>query len=235
MDAGTMELILANRAFLLGAIARGYAEEPDNAFAGILVGEHAREEAGLMGGEGTEAIVAAHAALATRLAETGAVDEAAQEYVRVFVGPETLKADPWESVHLTGKRVLFQPNVLDVRDAYREAGFLPAKYRQVSDDFIGLECDFMAKLAQRALAAFQQSDEGACRTDLERSKAFLEGHILTWAGSFTQRVEEYYPGGFYAEFARFAELVFMRDAAVLDELIRGFGVSEWGGMRRSRL
>ena len=47
----------------------------------------------------------------------GYLEEAKQDYMHVLVGPEDLKAPPWECVYLTNERVLFQEATLKVREA----------------------------------------------------------------------------------------------------------------------
>ena len=219
MDKASVEIILANRAFLYGVVARGFVEEMDDDFASILRSDHARREMGIVDIDGTDALEERFEAVVEAVKARDACEKIAHEYVKIFVGPATLKADPWESVHLTGKRMLFQPNVLAVRESYREAGFASASERRVSDDFIGTECDFLAKLASRSLALFQKNDCEACKRDLERSRRFLNEHLLTWIDSLSKKIELHYPGAFYGAFTRFAVCVVRRDSAILDEIL----------------
>ena len=113
MDREVEELVLANRQFVWGLIARGFAEEPDRAFADIIEGEHAREEVSLVEDDRSDEIASLFTAAVGRLAESrqGATaagegaDELAQareDYTRIFVGPNTLLASPWETMHTTG-------------------------------------------------------------------------------------------------------------------------------------
>lgn len=223
VDADTKELVLANRQFVWGLIARGFAEEPDRAFADIVVSEHVREEVGLVEDEATAGLVAAFEAAAGLIAPPASRDEAVaaarEDYTRIFVGPNTLVASPWETMHTTGKRVLFHRDILSVRDAYRQAGFLPERYRQVADDSIGLECDFMAKLAADALAAFQVGETMRCQDRLLQSLTFLTDHLLRWIDSLAEAMGAHYPDTFYAALARFTALWCRRDEGLLNELL----------------
>lgn len=231
MDREVEELVLANRQFVWGLIARGFAEEPDCAFADIIEGEHAREEASLVEDEWSDEIASLFAEAVGRLAESrqGATAPAAEsadelarareDYTRIFVGPNTLLASPWETMHTTGKRVLFHRDVLSVRDAYRQAGFLPERYRHVADDSIGLECDFMAKLAADALTAFQKGEAERCQDRLLQSLTFLTDHLLRWIDSLADAMETHYGGTFYAAFVRFVVVWCYRDEALLNRLL----------------
>lgn len=221
MDTETKGLVLANRRFVWGFIARGFAEEPDSQFATILASEHARVEIDLISDGDGEKLLAIYDELAALIGRDGGLSKAADQFVRVFVGPGTLAASPWETMHTTGKRVLFHRDVLTVRNAYREAGFLPERYRAVADDAIGLECDFMAKLAERAAAANEESDAQACQDRLLQSRAFLSDHLQSWIGSLAQAIEEHYgTANFYAVLARFTEAWCVRDRRLLDCLLQ---------------
>lgn len=215
MERGTKELVLANRQFVWGLVARGFAEEPDAAFAAVLASEHARIEVGLVEDDATADMLAVYARLAAAL-QAGGLSAVRDDFTRIFVGPHTLEAAPWETMHTTGKRTLFHRDVLSVREAYRQAGFLPARYRQVPDDAIGLECDFMAKLSDDALAAFTEGDEARCQERLLQSLTFLTDHLLRWIDSLAAAVETNYSGTFYGELARFTALWCSRDITLVE-------------------
>lgn len=215
MDEGTKELLLANRSFLYALLARAYAAEADDAFADVLRSDHAREEVCLVETEETAELLALYGTLRDALGKPGAVADVAHEYVRLFVGPGTLRANPWETAQLYGGEELFRPEVLAVRDAYRAAGFLPARVRRVPDDFVGTELDFLAKLAAKAQAAWQAGDDHTFRERLAQSQAFLREHLSRWAGKFASTVEAECGARFYGAFARFTELAVRRDGRVL--------------------
>lgn len=220
MDEATRELVLANRQFVWGLIARGYAEEADEAFAAILSGELARDEVGLVDDEDSVELLETFDELSACFTGEGALAAARDQYTRVFVGPGTLLASPWETMHTTGKRMLFHRDVLDVRNAYRQAGFLPARYRAVSDDAIGLECDFMAKLADGAVWAHAEGDNAACQERLLQSLTFLTDHLGRWIDSLAEAIAEHYgPDNAYAALTRFTALWGRRDRRLLDALL----------------
>lgn len=67
MNAETVEFVLANRQFVWGLIARGFAEEPDRAFAEIIASEHAFEEIALVEDEWSTDMAALFNAAVARL------------------------------------------------------------------------------------------------------------------------------------------------------------------------
>ena len=220
MDKETKELVLANRLYVWSLIARGFAEEPDGMFLGALQNEHARAEVALIEDEWSSSLSSALEALADFARAPEARTVACDQFTRVFVGPGTLAASPWETMHTSGKRVLFHRDVLSVRDTYRQAGFLPERYRHVADDAIGLECDFMAKLAERAVMTQGKGEEVRCNDTLQRSCAFLSDHLQRWIGSLAEAIELHYGAdNFYARLARFTEVWCRRDRRLLTILL----------------
>ncbi|MDO4400890.1 MAG: molecular chaperone TorD family protein [Coriobacteriia bacterium] len=219
MDSETTLIALVNRQFLYELLARTYAEEPDATYMDILRAEHTRDELGLVAHETTESILAAYDAALDALDSAEDLTAIQHDYVRIFIGPGTLKADPWESVHLSDTRALFQQELLPIRDAYRDAGFLPARYPHVQDDFIGLELDFMAKLAGAAKQEWETGNHDTARERLAQSRSFLNDHLLLWVDSLARAIENGYGDGFYARATQLAALIAERDVDVLDALL----------------
>ena len=217
MDSDNTLLALSNRNFLYGLLARVFASEPDETLLQIVALEHTRLELGLVAHERTESILAAYDDVLESCAGTNLAQLRA-EYTAIFIGPGTCKAYPWESVHLSDVKALFQPELLPIRDAYRAAGFLPARYPRVQDDFIGLELDFLAKLADAALQACELGDDAAVRQRLAQSQAFLDEHLLRWIDSLAAAIEREYGDGFYARFTKLASLIARRDSHILEAL-----------------
>lgn len=219
MNRDDVSLILANRSFLYGLLARGYAEEPDMDFLATCVLDHTCEEVCLIEDEHTFPLLAAFNQVVTWLQSDTVLSNVHDEYMRIFVGPETLKAPPFESVCLSGKRILFQPEILDVRALYRQAGFLPSGYPRVADDHISIECDYLAKLAAGALDAWLKKDQKSTIMKIEQSKVFLEQHLARWIDEFARAIEKEYGDCFYGRFTKFAALVVQRDESVVDRLL----------------
>jgi TorA maturation chaperone TorD len=218
MDRTDAELLLANRSFLFSLLVRGFAEEPDASFSDVLTQAATADQMTLVESSESEAIRSAFEQARRLAAKPDAQETLRREYVRVFVGPGTLKAHPWETVQRSGRNVLFQKEVLDVREAYREAGFLPVRYQHVPDDFIGIEFDFVNKLAQRAVDALHSGDEQRLQATLAQSDVFEQQHICTWVEAFAGEVDANYEPGFYGPFSHLAALVAKRDLTVLAAL-----------------
>lgn len=215
----TVELALANRRFLYRLAARCFAEEADQELVDLLTSDHTLQEALLIppADDVEEQLNRLH----TLLRELGdnAVEQLRCEYARVFLGPGTLPSPPWESVHITGKNLLFQPQTLSVREAYRSAGFLPMRYPAVADDHIALEFDFLANLAESACEAFASGDEVGLRRCLEEHRSFLDDHLLVWLREYCDELAMDSPQGMYTLIATLAFALVERDRHLLNELL----------------
>jgi TorA maturation chaperone TorD len=141
------------------------------------------------------------------------------EYTKLFLGPNRLPVPLWESVYRTKSRELFQRETLDVRNAYRRQGFLPAEYPRVSDDHIALELGFLAQLSLRAAKANLDDDVSCCYEALEASKEFLQDHLLVWIGDFSSGLEKAAADSPYTAAARTIEAFSRRDTSLIDNLV----------------
>ena len=215
VEAGDDRLMrLANRRFVYALVARALAEEADEGFRKIFLDDHTACEIELAdGGEG--GLEGAYKLACEQIASCSDLNTLAGEYTRIFIGTGKLLTSPWESVYLSGKRVLFQPSVLEVRRSYREAGLVPARLHSVPDDFVGLEVDFMAKLADAAYAASTLGDESTCTLRLEQSKRFLDDHLLRWIGGFADEVLDQHGECFYASVLSMIASYCASDSALL--------------------
>lgn len=150
-----------------------------------------------------------------------------------FMGIGT-KVAPWESVYVTGERLIMQPSTLAVREAYAEAGFAARNKGSEPDDHIATECDFMAKMAERAIGALAAGDEGVCADTLHASRVFLNDHLGRRASDFARAFEQAAAKArscdgeravdalaVYGALARFGEQFFGADGRLLEEFSCG--------------
>lgn len=127
------------------------------------------------------------------------------------------QSHPWESVYTSSKKLLFQPEMLEVRAFYRAYDCLPRLYPRVADDHLSLECAFLAHLAKRALEARDDEERAFC---LAGQRSFLQEHLLVWLGSYASELHEDAPDGLYDLMAR-ALLAFAEgEKRFLDEILR---------------
>ncbi|MEC4271808.1 molecular chaperone TorD family protein [Adlercreutzia sp. R25] len=133
------------------------------------------EAAGIDPGLGLRVCESGNAALRDIEAATGV-------YMRLFVGPGKLAAPPWESVYRSRSKALFQTETLDVRNAYRVAGYLPEGYPHVADDHLALELGFLAALARQMVdrrASGEPYDDATAS-----SRTFIDEHLGRWLSRY---------------------------------------------------
>ncbi len=96
---------------------------------------------------------------------------------RLFVGPRPAPAPPYESVHRSRERLLFDTETLQVRGWYARFGVRAPRLHAEPDDHVGLELEFLAHLA--SLGAVAELGE------------FVAEHVATWVPGFAALVVEH--------------------------------------------
>ena len=104
--------------------------------------------------------------------------ELKQDYTYLFYQTTLSRLSPYESVWRTDDQTLFGPTTLEVRNAYKEAGFELAADTSQPDDHIGAELDFLGRLLERAA---QNSGSEQATRDIERARAFASDHLLVFS------------------------------------------------------
>ncbi len=189
--------VLDVRSFLYQLFRRVLGEEPDAEMVSAAASPATEDALGFYLGEesgrgrefvrqATQLLEAPAAGDVAPVASPDAVDSLRGEYTRLFIGPQRLEAQPWESVYLSDDNLLFQESTLEVRRAYLSEGLLPAEYPHVADDHIALELAFLACLSKRL------DDKGTSRGQAHRlvcvQRDFLDNHLLRWVRDYADRM-----------------------------------------------
>ena len=190
-----VELLLANRLFLYSLMHKLFGREPDEELLNILTEEHTGEDPAFL-------------------------EEAKDEYTRLFIGPVSLVAPPWESVYGQKDAMLFQESTLEVRNTYRQFGLLPEGYPRVADDSLALELHFMALLAQRSLDAFYAGKNEDLAADLNGSADFLKKHLLVWVPKFLERMKGARSSVLYPQMCLVLDEFLRKDAGTVQEILK---------------
>jgi len=220
VDQKDISAVLANRQFLYALFGRILGEEPTAELVDLLGSGQTALEFSLFGpAEGDYARFLAAIDGLVAEGEEG-LSRLSGEYTYLFIGPHVLPSPPWESVHVSGVRQIFQERTLEVRNFYRSMGFLPASYPSVADDHIAIEMNFMAELAGQSLEAYQAGAEGRLGYLLERQQAFLKEHVLDWIRAFGDGLGlQKRTGPFYQLAAQAAAYFCEQDRILLEELM----------------
>lgn len=124
------------------------------------------------------------------------------DYMRLFVGTTQVLAAPWESVHFSRERLVFQQQTLAVRGWYRRFGLEVEKLNQEPDDHIGLQLSFLAHLASQAMSALEAGQEEQLDTLLTAQHDFLTEHLFKWENTWYALVLEHAQTDFFRGVAR---------------------------------
>ena len=132
------------------------------------------------------------------------------DFNRLFVGPERMLAAPYESVHLSADKLIFEQQTFVVRAAYAQFDLAAPRLNQDPDDHIGLELEFLAALANRALDILDPSANLDPSAQVEQAKqvaelnrhlsamhSFLGTHLLAWGDTFFGLVQEHAKTDFF--------------------------------------
>ena len=218
-----VELLLSNRLFLYSLMHKLFGREPDEELLNILTDEHTGEAFGLLSEEEKD-IMDRTAVFLGEIREEkqnpAFLEEAKGEYTRLFIGPMSLVAPPWESVYGQKDAMLFQESTLEVRNTYRQYGLIPEGYPHVADDSLALELHFMALLAQRGLDAFYAGKNDDLTADLTGSSDFLKKHLLVWVPKFLERMKGAKTNILYPQMCLVLDEFLRKDAETVKEVMQ---------------
>ena len=217
------EVLLCNRLFLYSLMHKLFGREPDEELLNILTDEHTGEAFALLSEEEKD-IMDRTAAFLKEIREEkqnpAFLEEAKDEYTRLFIGPVSLVAPPWESVYGQKDAMLFQESTLEVRNTYRQFGLIPEGYPRVADDSLALELHFMALLAQRGLDAFYAGKYDELTADLTGSADFLKKHLLVWVPKFLERMKGAKSNILYPQMCLVLDEFLRKDAGTVQEILK---------------
>ena len=203
-----------------------FGREPDEELLNILTDEHTGEAFGLLSEEEKD-IMDRTAVFLGEIREEkqnpAFLEEAKDEYTRLFIGPMSLVAPPWESVYGQKDAMLFQESTLEVRNTYRQYGLIPEGYPHVADDSLALELHFMALLAQRGLDAFYAGKNDDLTADLTGSSDFLKKHLLVWVPKFLERMKGAKTSILYPQMCLVLDEFLRKDAETVKEVLQALG------------
>lgn len=181
--------LLACRAYLYELFHKLFGGEPDAELLDVLLGAVTADavDAYAADDETMAALQRFLAGLAAREHRPVLLEEAHDEYMRLFIGPGTLPTLPWESPYRTNEPSVFQEGTLAVRALYRAHGVEPKLVQRVPDDHVSLLCAFAARQADAALEAFRASDMMRSAALLREQQAFASEHLAGWLPAYAKR------------------------------------------------
>jgi TorA maturation chaperone TorD len=137
------------------------------------------------------------------------------DYSRLFLGPNSILAQPYGSVWLDREKKLMQDSSVEVLELYEEAGFELAEDFRELPDHIAAELEFLYLLIYREAEAQATEDSSKAEAGRKLRDRFLNAHLGRWIVPFTRAVEAGAQVDFYKELASltrgFVEAEVLRD------------------------
>lgn len=219
----SIELLLEARAFVYSVLKQAFYVEPSKAFLRALVKDEIIESLPFI--QDSDLIREGAGEVKSYLAGRDVFKEEEfqhlhWDYTRMFIGPNTLSAPPWESSYLNQERLLFQKETLEVRRKYLKYNFIPKNYPHEADDHIGLELDFMGRLCELANKRLKNMDTQGAIESLEDQRLFLKEHMLKWVPNFTQDINNSAETDFYKGMAKILKGYMEIDIKANEELLQ---------------
>lgn len=171
------------------------------------------------GDDGVRGALAACAHYAADVAsqpETEAVERVSVEYTRLFVGPPSPAAPPWETLHCAeGASAGFGKATFEMRQLLREAGLELSNENRQYEDHMGIELLYLSEMCRRACA-----DEDGVEDALGDAQiaTFIRQHPLHWIDALQGSVQEAFPGGYFNNLLALTRAVLVLHVRLLEEL-----------------
>ena len=158
-----------------------------------------------------------------RLSRLDAVDLAAlrmrvaEEYAALFVGPRPPLAPLYESVYIGAESRLCTEETEKVRRFYRRFGFEVTRRKNIPDDHIAFELEFLSRLCEREADAIEVGNAMEARRVCDGELEFIVEHLGRWIGAFVERVDSSAHAAYYSAWARFVQDVVEEDVGWLQD------------------
>ncbi len=143
-----------------------------------------------------------------------AIESVSVEYTRLFIGPPSPAAAPWETFYRNeGVTVGFGEATFQMRSLLREAGLEVVNENHQYEDHLGIELLYLSVLCSR-IAKGELTDASA-------AASFIEKHPGSWTCSLAERIALTYPDGYYRSVVTLIDSLLSWHLASLKE---GYGV-----------
>ncbi|MEY8459565.1 molecular chaperone TorD family protein [Eggerthellaceae bacterium 24-137] len=157
---------------------------------------------------------------------TGTREMLGRDYTCAFLGVQEAEgkvALPFESAFTSDRQRYMGEARGKVYSIYKRCSLKLADGIDLPEDHLSFMCDFVAVMAERAVALLEEQDVEALRQNLLLQRAFLDRHIRAWFPEFSRIACAILQDRFYKGALEFAGGVFDLDAKVLKNLLSEVG------------
>jgi len=136
-----------------------------------------------------------------------------QEYYKLFIGPGTLLAPPWESVYRGRDRILYDYPSLEVAKIYDSFGLELIERNIEAEDHLVIELEFMIHLIESS-----SKENGIVSRFIDGQDLMLSQHLSKWIPGFTRDVLDNTESTLYRGLALLLNDFISFDTAYIKEL-----------------
>ena len=122
-----------------------------------------------------------------------AVEVVSVEYTRLFVGPPSPAAPPWETMYRGSTNVGFGEATFEMRNCLHDLGLELSNENRQYEDHMGIELLYLSELCRCAVKGEN------CENQL---RSFIAKHPLSWIDAFLDRIEGVFPEGYFSGLVR---------------------------------
>lgn len=139
------------------------------------------------------------------------------DFTRLFIGPDTLPAAPWESSY-KNNGLLFTETTLQVAMYYQQHGFCLPENEVEAADHVGFELDFIYHLNNKILSP-NSPGQALLKDNLTCQVFFIENHLMAFVGILMNNVARHAYTDFYKNMALFTAEFIKFDLIKLKSLL----------------
>ena len=122
-----------------------------------------------------------------------AVEVVSVEDTRLFVGPPSPAAPPWETMYRGSTNVGFGEATFEMRNCLHDLGLELSNENRQYEDHMGIELLYLSELCRCAVKGEN------CENQL---RSFIAKHPLSWIDAFLDRIEGVFPEGYFSGLVR---------------------------------
>lgn len=147
------------------------------------------------------------------------------EYARLFIGPGTPIAQPYETFYdknLTNESqplLMVSPAAYAVEKTYRDAGVKMSTHLQEPPDHFAVELEFLYFLCKKESDAWEEGNIDAANKWHRTQLAFIDGHLGCWSQRFCDKILKESVHPFYRGLAYFANILLKLEGSNPENII----------------
>ena len=112
------------------------------------------------------------------------------EFNRLFIGPTSPEAPPYESVYLSPDHLVMGAQTLAVRRIYTQENLQVTSQGHEPDDFIATELEFAAYLLNQVRDSQVAKNDPQIQYYIDKYREFWGQHLSLWLGLFTKNIRQ---------------------------------------------